>query len=66
MSTMKLCPKCGSLVSYNLYFGAYICSKCKLRDDSYDKIRIKKYQDIFNIGEHNKTANNKIDKNNLK
>lgn len=25
---MKICPKCGKAVSYNSYFGAYICGNC--------------------------------------
>lgn len=25
---MKVCPKCGNIVSYNSYFGAYICDNC--------------------------------------
>lgn len=25
---MKICPKCGNPISYNSYFGAYICSNC--------------------------------------
>ena len=25
---MKICPKCGKPISYNYYFGAYICNDC--------------------------------------
>lgn len=25
---MKRCPKCGKMVSYNSYFGGYICDGC--------------------------------------
>ena len=25
---MKVCPKCGKVVAYNSYFGAYMCSDC--------------------------------------
>lgn len=25
---MKICPKCGKVVSYNSYFGVYLCSNC--------------------------------------
>lgn len=25
---MKVCPKCGKVVSYNSYFEAYICKNC--------------------------------------
>lgn len=29
---MKICPKCGKVVSYNSYFGAYICTDCDWED----------------------------------
>lgn len=29
---MKICPKCGKVVSYNSYFGAYICGGCNWED----------------------------------
>lgn len=29
---MKICPKCGKVLSYNSYFGAYICSNCNWED----------------------------------
>lgn len=29
---MKICPKCGKVVSYNSYFGAYICTDCNWED----------------------------------
>lgn len=29
---MRICPKCGKVVSYNSYFGAYICSDCGWED----------------------------------
>ncbi len=29
---MKICPKCGKVVSYNSYFGAYICTECDWED----------------------------------
>lgn len=25
---MKICPNCGKVLSYNSYFGAYICDNC--------------------------------------
>ena len=36
---MKLCPKCGELISFNSYFGTYKCVKCKWTDDSFRKQR---------------------------
>ena len=36
---MKICPKCGKVISYNSYFGGYICSTCKWEDTSIGKIR---------------------------
>lgn len=29
---MKICPICGKVVSYNSYFGAYICTNCNWED----------------------------------
>jgi hypothetical protein len=34
---MKVCPKCGKIVSYNSYFGAYICDNCNWEDCSRTK-----------------------------
>lgn len=31
---MKRCPRCGEIVSYNSYFGAYICDNCNWEDCS--------------------------------
>lgn len=36
---MKICPECGRLISYNSYFGAYICENCKWEDASNSKRR---------------------------
>lgn len=36
---MKLCPKCGSIVQYNSYFGAYICAHCYWEDAEMAKVR---------------------------
>lgn len=40
---MKLCPRCGELASFNSHFGAYICSNCTWKDDSYDQVRVSKH-----------------------
>lgn len=37
---MKVCPKCGKVIGFNSYFGAYICDNCEWEDDSYDQERI--------------------------
>lgn len=29
---MRICPRCGKVLSYNSYFGAYICDDCKWED----------------------------------
>lgn len=29
---MKICPNCGKVLSYNSYFGAYICTDCNWED----------------------------------
>ena len=39
-----ICPKCGNLISYNSYFGAYYCSMCgeyfqEIKKTNADKIR---------------------------
>lgn len=31
---MKICPKCGKVLAYNSYFGAYICADCNWEDAS--------------------------------
>lgn len=36
---MKVCPNCGKLLSYNSYFGAYICEDCNWEDASRSKER---------------------------
>lgn len=38
---MKVCPKCGKVLSYNSYFGAYICTDCKWEDASIGEKRNK-------------------------
>lgn len=38
---MKVCPKCGKVLSYNSYFGAYICTDCKWEDASIGNRRNK-------------------------
>lgn len=40
---MKVCPKCGKVIGFNLYFGAYICDACGWEDDTYNKERITYY-----------------------
>lgn len=44
--TMKICPKCGAIASYDPYFRAFICSKSNcgctfrpLRSTNADRIR---------------------------
>ena len=44
---MRICPNCGKVVSYNSYFGAYICSNCKWEDATNGNKR--------NIGKNNYT-----------
>lgn len=39
MKNMIVCPKCGELVYFNSYFGAYICEHCSWEDASYAKDR---------------------------
>lgn len=40
---MKVCPKCGKVIGFNTYFGAYICDNCGWEDDTYNKERIRYY-----------------------
>lgn len=44
---MKICPRCGEIVDFNTYFGAYICSNCSWIDDSYNKERIEFLKNMF-------------------
>lgn len=39
---MKICPKCGKVLSYNSYFGAYICNTCSWEDASQKQKRNKR------------------------
>lgn len=34
---MKVCPHCGEIVTYNSYFGAYICNKCGWEPDTEER-----------------------------
>ena len=38
---MKICPKCNKPISYNSYFGAYICNNC-----GWEKSNKNKYECI--------------------
>ena len=43
---MKVCPCCGRILSFNSYFGAFICDRCHWEDDSVVRVRrcgIKRY-----------------------
>jgi ribosomal protein L37AE/L43A len=37
---MIACPNCGNLVTFNTYFGAFICNRCKWKNDNYNLDRI--------------------------
>ncbi len=37
---MRVCPKCGKVIGFNSYFGAYICDECEWEDDTYNQERI--------------------------
>ena len=34
---MKVCPKCGRVISYNSYFDAYICDRCTWEDATIER-----------------------------
>lgn len=52
---MKVCPKCGKVLSYNSYFGAYICTDCKWEDASIGENRNKGYTTYsFSFSKKNK------------
>jgi len=38
---MKICPKCGKVLSFNSYFGAYICTNCNWEDSRRGQTRNK-------------------------
>lgn len=44
---MKICPKCGKVLAYNSYFGAYICTDCNWEDASIGEKRNKGVSSIF-------------------
>ena len=46
---MKVCPKCGKLLAYNSYFGAYICGGCNWEDATKGKLRSSRYTTIGKI-----------------
>lgn len=52
MKNVKVCPKCGSLVYFNSYFGAYICESCEWEDNSYAKKR-NSYYSVYSYRENN-------------
>lgn len=64
---MRICPECGKLVSYNSYFGSYICSNCEWHDDEPNKIRMEKYRNLCNYGryETNSKVRDKSEKSEL-
>lgn len=37
---MKVCPCCGRILSFNSYFGAFICDRCHWEDDSVGRERL--------------------------
>ena len=37
---MIVCPKCGKVIGFNSYFGAYICEECEWEDATYNKERV--------------------------
>ena len=42
---MKVCPYCGSVVSYNSYFGAYICPNCNWWKEKKQNVGVEKNKD---------------------
>lgn len=57
---MKVCPKCGNIVSYNSYFGAYICDNCNWEDI----VKTKRYvimanNEFFKIKRHSSSKTRK-------
>ena len=34
---MRVCPKCGKVIGFNSYFGAYICEECGWEDGTYNQ-----------------------------
>ena len=41
-----ICPKCGNLISYNSYFGAYYCSVCGEYFQEIKKTNAQKIRDM--------------------
>ena len=36
---MIICPKCGEVLTYNSYFGGYLCNNCSWENVSYNIVR---------------------------
>ena len=56
---MKVCPKCGTVIGFNSYFGAYICEQCEWEDDTYSRERVEYF---VRKREENKEIKNAIEK----
>ncbi len=54
---MIICPKCGKVLAYNSYFGAYICSDCKWEEASNG---IKRNKGVYTLSFKKKTETYKI------
>ena len=52
-----ICPKCGNLIGYNSYFGAYYCSVCgeyfqEIKKTNADKIRAMSDEELAEFIKH--------------
>lgn len=57
---MRVCPKCGKVIGFNSYFGAYICEDCEWEDDTYSKERIEYFVKKLNESQDSKNEERMI------
>ncbi len=43
---MIICPKCGNVLTYNSYFGGYLCSNCNWENTRYYVVKCKQTRRI--------------------
>lgn len=63
MKNVKVCPKCGNLVYFNSYFGAFICESCEWEDASYAKRRDAYLYSLYNYRKNNSMQGKAVIKN---
>ena len=57
---MKICPKCGRVVSYNSYFAAYRCENCDWEDNTNSLKRASNTISTFRLVKTNDSKEKRI------